>query len=77
MFKYRIYGDIAQKYYIDIEAESLQEAYDIADAAQRHEWLEVESDDVIEAYNHDILDLLEDGYPNINNDIIISDKSDN
>ena len=77
MSKYRIYGDICQQYYIDVEAETLDSAYEIADSAQRHEWFQVESDDVIESYKHDILDLLEDGYPNMANDIIISDKSDN
>ena len=77
MTKYRIYGDVCQQYYIDVEAETLLEAYDIADAAGRHEWFQMESDDAIETYKHDILDSLEDGYPVIENEILITDKSDN
>lgn len=72
MTKYRIFGDIVKKYYIDVEAETLLEAYDIADAAEQHEWLQVESDDIIESFNHDILDQLEDGYPVMENEIVIT-----
>lgn len=72
MSKYRIFGDVVQKYYIDVEAETLLEAYDIADAAERHEWFQVESDDIIESFSHDILDSLEDGYPVMENEIIIT-----
>ena len=72
MTKYRIHGDLVQKYYIDVEADSILDAYDIADAARRDEWTQLETDDVIESYTHDILDSLEDGYPSMDNEIIIT-----
>ena len=49
MTKYRVYGDKTHKYYIDVEAESKEQAYDIA-VQMNSVWSDVETDDVIEPY---------------------------
>ena len=82
MNKYKVFGDKLVDYYIDVEANSAEEAWDIASAAGTHEWFQIEKDTTIEVHfveelQEDTSDLLEDGWPNINNDIIVSDKSDN
>ena len=83
MSKYRVFGDKVVEYYIDVEAENAEEAWDIASNAPTHSWFKIERDNLIEVHfvdnelQEDTSDLLEDGWPNINNDILISDKSDN
>ena len=37
MTKYKIFGDLVDKYYLEVEAESLADAYEIADAADKVE----------------------------------------
>ena len=69
------------EYYIDVEANSAEEAWDIASAAGTHEWFQIERDTAIEVHfvdelHEDTSDLLEDGYPVINNEILITGKSD-
>ena len=49
MTRYRVYGDKTHKYYIDVEAESKEQAYDIA-VQMNSVWSDVETDDVIEPY---------------------------
>ncbi len=80
--KYKVFGDKLVDYYIDVEANSADEAWDIASAAGTHEWFQIEKDNVIDVHfveelHEDTLDLLEDGYPVIENDILVTDKSDN
>lgn len=80
--KYKVFGDKLMEYYIDVEANSADEAWDNASAAGTHEWSQIERDNVIEVHfveqlEEDTLDLLEDGYPVIENDILVTDKSDN
>ena len=82
MSKYKVFGDKLVDYYIDVEANSADEAWDIASAAGTHEWFEIERDTAIEVHfvdelHEDTSDLLEDGYPVIENDILVTDKSDN
>lgn len=80
MNKYKVFGDKLVDYYIDVEANSAEEAWDIASAAGTHEWLQIEKDTTIEVHFVEQLeqetDLLEDGWPNMANDIIVADKSD-
>lgn len=49
MTKYRVYGDKTHKYYIDIEAGSKEEAWNLA-LEMNSIWHDVESDDAIEPY---------------------------
>ena len=78
MKKFKVFGDKLVEYYINVEANSADEAWDIASAAGTHEWSQIETDSVIEVHfvEEDISDLLEDGWPNMANDIIVADKSD-
>ena len=81
MSKYKVFGDKVVDYYINVEATSAEEAWDIASNAATTDWIQMETDNTIQVHFvdnelEDETNLLEDGYPNINNDIIISDKSD-
>jgi hypothetical protein len=81
MNKYKVFGDKVVDYYINVEATSAEEAWDIASNAATTDWIQMETDNTIQVHFvdnelEDETNLLEDGYPNINNDIIISDKSD-
>lgn len=81
MSKYKVFGDKVVDYYINVEAISAEEAWDIASNAATTDWIQMETDNTIQVHFvdnelEDETNLLEDGYPNINNDIIISDKSD-
>jgi len=48
--KYRVYGDKRQTYYIDVEAGSREEAWDIA-LQMNSIWTDAESDDIIEPFS--------------------------
>ena len=79
--KYKVFGDMLFTFYIDVEANSEDEAYDIASAAETHQWTQIVEDKTIEVHFVEELvdpkiDLLEDGYPSMSNDIIVVDKSD-
>ena len=81
MNKYKVFGDKVVDYYINIEATSAEEAWDIASNAATTDWIQMETDNTIQVHFvdnelEDTSNLLEDGYPNIDNDIIISEKSD-
>lgn len=55
MTKFKIFGDIVDKYYLEVEAESLQEAYEKADATDRTEWIQLEIDNSIEPYDYELV----------------------
>jgi hypothetical protein len=82
MSKFKVFGDKLVEYYIDVEANSAEEAWDIASNAATHNWIQLERDSVIQVHfvdnelEEDTTDLLEDGYPSMSNDIIVVDKSD-
>jgi len=42
MTNFRVYGDKVDEYYIDVEAENAEEAWDIASNAATHEWIQME-----------------------------------
>jgi hypothetical protein len=75
MHKYKVTGDKLISYYMDVEANDPDEAWDIAAAAGSHEWLEIESDNTIEVYNVEVIDHLEDGWPVIKNEILVTGSS--
>ena len=81
MTKFRVYGDKLFSYYIDVPAISAEEAWDIASNAATTDWIQMETDSVIEVSSvdnelEDTSNLLEDGYPSMANDILVTDKSD-
>ncbi len=55
MTKFKIFGDLVDKYYLEVEAESLQEAYEKADATDRTEWIQLELDNSIEPYDYELV----------------------
>ena len=50
MSKYRVYGDKTHRYYIDVEASSKEQAWDLA-LQMNSIWHDVETDDVIEPFS--------------------------
>jgi aspartyl/asparaginyl beta-hydroxylase (cupin superfamily) len=81
MNKYKVFGDKVVDYYINVEATSAEEAWDIASNAATTDWIQMETDNTIQVHFvdnelEDTSNLLEDGYPSMDNDIVISDKSD-
>jgi hypothetical protein len=82
MNRYKVFGDMVFSFYIDVEANSEEEAWDIASAAETHKWTQIVEDKTIEVHfvetipNETNLTLVEDGYPSMENDILIMDKSD-
>jgi hypothetical protein len=82
MNKYKVFGDMVFTFYIDVEAESADEAWDIASAAETHKWTQILEDKTVEVHfveelQIDQTNLLEDGYPSMDNEILVIDKSDN
>jgi hypothetical protein len=83
MNKYKVFGDKVVDYYINVEATSAEEAWDIASNAATTDWIQMETDNTIQVHfvdnelEEDTSNLLEDGYPSMNNDIVTVDKSDN
>ena len=47
---YRVYGDMLHRYYVDINAESPESAWEGATLVPTNEWFEVTTDEVIEPY---------------------------
>ena len=81
MTQYKVFGDKIVDYYINVEAISAEEAWDIASNAATTDWIQMETNNTIQVHFVDNeleneTNLLEDGYPSMNNDIVISDKSD-
>jgi hypothetical protein len=79
MTKYKVFGDMLFEFFIDVEANSENEAWDIASAAEVPQWTQIVKDNQIEV--HFVEELkneldLEDGYPSMENEIIVIDKSD-
>lgn len=79
MAQYKVFGDMLFTFFIDVEADSPDEAWDIAEKAGTHEWTQVLKDQTIEVhFVEEMLDELdlEDGYPSMNNEIIITEQKE-
>ena len=77
MTKFKVYGDKLFEYYIEVEAENAEEAWDIASNAATHEWIQIENDSIIEVeFVDNETDLLQDEYPVMDSQIVIMDNSD-
>ena len=77
MTKFKVYGDKLFEYYIEVEAENAEEAWDIASNAETHKWIQIETDSIIEvSFVDNETDLLQDEYPVMDSQIVIMDKSD-
>jgi len=61
---------------MEVEANDPDDAWEIASAAGTHEWFEIESDNTIEVFDVQVISELEDGWPSIDNEILVTDKSD-
>jgi hypothetical protein len=48
---YKVYGDKVHKYYVTINAESQEIAWDAAAAMSSDQWFELETDDTIEPFS--------------------------
>jgi hypothetical protein len=81
MNKYRVFGDKLVSYYAVVSADNEEHAYEYASNNDNIEWFQIPTDSTIEVHfveaEQDTSNLLEDGYPSMDNDVIIVDKSDN
>lgn len=48
---YIVYGDKVHRYYITVNAESREIAWDAAASMEAHQWFELETDDIIEPHS--------------------------
>lgn len=48
---YKVYGDIVHKYYVTVNAESPEIAWEAAEMMLTNQWERVPTDDVIEPYH--------------------------
>lgn len=55
--KFKVMGQRAQVFYVDVEATNQIEAYDVAMAMDTTSWTEIETDNIIEAV--EILEVVE------------------
>jgi len=75
MHKYRVTGDKITQYYMEVEADTPDDAWDIASAAGTHEWFEIESDNTIEVFDVQVISELEEGWPVMENEILVTGSS--
>lgn len=78
MNKYKVFGDMVFTFFIDVEANSEDEAWDIANAAETYKWTQIVQDNTIELHFIEEIETnqLEDGYPSMENNVIVMNKSD-
>ena len=79
MTKYKVFGDMLFEFFIDVEANSEDEAWDIAASSEIPQWTQIVKDNKIDVHFVEELEEeldLEDGYPSMENEIIVMDKSD-
>ena len=75
MHKYKVTGDKITQYYMEVEADTPDDAWDIAAAADTHEWFEIESDNTIEVFDVQVISELEEGWPVMENEILVTGSS--
>ena len=67
-------------YYTVVAADSPDKAWDFAANNDNIDWIQMEDDASIEPYDvqleEDETNLLEDGYPSMENEILVMDKTD-
>lgn len=80
MNQYRVFGDKLISYYTVVTANSEEQAYEYASNNDNLDWFQIPTDSTIEVHfvepEQTETNLLEDGYPSMDNDILITDKSD-
>ena len=75
MHKYKVTGDKITQYYMEVEADTPDDAWDIAATADTHEWFEIESDNTIEVFDVQVISELEEGWPVMENEILVTGSS--
>lgn len=80
MNQYRVFGDKLISYYTVVTANSEEQAYEYASNNDNLDWFQIPTDSTIEVHfvepEQTETNLLEDGYPSMDNDILITGKSD-
>jgi hypothetical protein len=66
-------------YAVNVEAENADQAYDIAANLESHKWSQLETDDVIEPIEVELVDIqlnkdIEDEWPSMESGIVIEGK---
>jgi len=76
---YRVIGRKMSDYAATVEAANADQAYDIAAELETHKWSQLETDDVIEPIEVELIDIqlnkdIEDEWPSMDPGIVIEGK---
>ena len=79
MKTFKVIGRLMSDYAVNVEAENADQAYDIAANLESHKWSQLETDDVIEPIEVELLDIqlntdIEDEWPSMESGIVIEGK---
>ena len=79
MKTFRVIGRLMSDYAANIEAANADQAYDIAADLETHKWSQLETDDVIEPIEVELIDIqlnkdIEDEWPSMESGILIEGK---
>jgi hypothetical protein len=76
---FKVIGRLMSDYAVNVEAADADQAYDIAANLESHKWSQLETDDVIEPIEVELVDIqlnkdIEDEWPSMENGILIEGK---
>ncbi len=79
MKTFKVIGRLMSDYAVNVEAADADQAYDIAANLESHKWSQLETDDVIEPIEVELVDIqlnkdIEDEWPSMENGILIEGK---
>lgn len=76
MKTFKVIGRLMSDYAVHVDAENADQAYDIAANLETHKWSQLETDDVIEPIEVELVDIqlnkdIEDEWPSMESGILI------
>lgn len=79
MKTFKVIGRLMSDYFVHVDAQDADQAYDIASELETHKWSQLETDDVIEPIEVELVDIqlnkdIEDEWPSMEPGILIEGK---
>ena len=79
MKTFKVIGRLMSDYFVHVDAQDADQAYDIAANLETHKWSQLETDDVIEPIEVELVDIqlnkdIEDEWPSMDSGIVIEGK---
>jgi len=76
---FKVIGRLMSDYFVHVDAQDADQAYDIAANLETHKWSQLETDDVIEPIEVELVDIqlnkdIEDEWPSMESGIVIEGK---